>query len=141
VLSSLLASFHNKETGDDYGQTAATAMNASTLSILASWSSEHAATITKVTPHVLTTLPPFTTSAKPSTNGLGQFLESQTGSSAAVISSISRAGGVAVNGRGGLTGRERGVTGMWDMSAGIWGLFVGFLGGFFMMPRAWDISL
>lgn len=94
-------------TSDDSGPTAATTTDSSILSILASLSSMHAATITKATPHVLTTLPASTASAKQTTNAVGQVVESQTGSSGAVISSTSQAGGVAVNGRGGLNERER----------------------------------
>jgi hypothetical protein len=47
--------------------------------------------------------------------------ESQSGS---VLSSTSKAG--AVNGKGGLGGS----TGIWEISSGIFGLFVGFLGVF-----------
>jgi hypothetical protein len=83
--------------------------------MLASLSSANAAKITKITPHVLTTLGPTTSI---SGVGVGQLGESQSGS---VLSSTSKAG--AVNGRGGLSGS----TGIWEISSGIFGLFVGFL--------------
>jgi hypothetical protein len=100
------------------------------LSLLASLSSANAAKITKATPHVLTTLPAPTATATGtgSTNSQGQFQENESGSSGSVISSTSKAGGIAANGRGGWGGRERGSSVIWELSAGSWGLLVGLLG-------------
>jgi len=132
ALSSLLASFHSHETSAySYPTpTKPTTTDASLSSLLAEFSSLTAArtTVMKVTPHVYTTLSPTTATTSSSlstaTNSVGLFKESQSGKkSGGVISTTSLAGGVAVN------GRNRG-TGLWELSAAMWGLGVGALGLF-----------
>ena len=86
---------------------------------LASLSSANAAKITKVTPHVLTTLGPSTTSGSGTGSRLGQLGESQSGT---LPSSTSKAGG------GRVWGAQS--TGIWEMSSGMFGLFIGLLSVF-----------
>lgn len=130
-LSSLLASFRSRITsGQTYATpTKLTTTDASLSSLLAEFSSLTAArtTVMKVTPHVYTTLSPTTTTpslSSTATNSVGLFKESQSGKkSGGIISTTSQAGGVAVK------GRDRG-TGIWELSAGIWGIVIGVLGVF-----------
>lgn len=86
---------------------------------LASLSSANAAKITKVTPHVLTTLGPSTTSGSGMGTRVGELGESQSGS---LLNSTSKAGG----------GRACRVesTGIWEVTSGLFGLFVSLLGVF-----------
>jgi hypothetical protein len=86
---------------------------------LAPLSSANAAKITKVTPHVLTTLGPSTTSGPGPGTRVGQLRETQSGS---LLSSTSKAGG------GRAWGGES--TAIWEASSGMFGLFIGLLGVF-----------
>jgi carbohydrate-binding DOMON domain-containing protein len=103
--------------------------------VLASLSSAREATITKVTPHVSTTLNPTKTSASTTTGvtgSNGQFLGSQTNGSSTVsgkvVASISVAGAVAGQ-RGVPLGR-----GTWEqlmeLGVGAGGLILGLVGIF-----------
>jgi carbohydrate-binding DOMON domain-containing protein len=127
ALSSLIASFRATTT-----TTTLKSVNTSNptylsaLSVLASLSSAREATITKVTPHVSTTLNPTKTSASTTTGVTGsneQFVESQTS-----MSSTSVAGAVAGQ-RGVLLGR-----GTWEQmmkfGVGARGLVLGLVGIF-----------
>jgi carbohydrate-binding DOMON domain-containing protein len=103
--------------------------------VLASLSSAREATITKVTPHVSTTLNPTKTSASTTTgvNGSnGQFLESQTSGSSTVswkaVASTSVAGAVAGQ-RGVLLSRGTWEQ-MMELGVGAGGLVLGLVGIF-----------
>jgi carbohydrate-binding DOMON domain-containing protein len=103
--------------------------------VLASLSSAREVTITKVTPHVSTTLNPTKTSASTTTgvNGSnGQFLESQTSGSSTVswkaVASTSVAGAVAGQ-RGVLLSRGTWEQ-MMELGVGAGGLVLGLVGIF-----------
>ena len=103
--------------------------------MLASLSSAREATITKVTPHVSTTLNPTQTSASTTTGVTGsneQFLESQTSGSSTVsgkvVASTSVAGAVAGQ-RGVLLGGGTWEQ-MMELGVGAGGLVLGLVGIF-----------
>ncbi|PMD19807.1 hypothetical protein NA56DRAFT_646736 [Hyaloscypha hepaticicola] len=126
ALSSEIASFQAMMTKNDGGGgptgPGTTRTDASFLSIeseLASLSSANAAKITKVMPHVLTTLGPSTTSGPGIETRVGQLGETQSGN---LLSLTSKAGG------GRAWGGES--TAIWEVSSGMFGLFIGLLGVF-----------
>ena len=126
ALSSEIASFQSMISKNDGGGgptgPGTTRTDASFLSIeseLASLSSANAAKITKVTPHVLTTLGPSTTSGPGTGTRVQQLGETQSGN---LLSSTSKAaGGRAWEGES---------TGIWDASSSMFGLIIGLLGVF-----------